>query len=141
MTDHPITPPPELIRKWLNDFHFPHEAIHLEPPPTPGLVHMHIATKAAQWGFNQHQHVTDAQLQEVRDQELEACAEWVANTGLLGTAKNLRAARRPKPPSLKERALEALETEDDSIPLRSLERGERFALIRRALETIPDETP
>jgi hypothetical protein len=47
-------------------------------------------------------------------------------------------ARRPKQPSLKAQALEALEVEDDSMPLRSLERSERFDTIRRALEALDD---
>ena len=47
-------------------------------------------------------------------------------------------ARRPKQPSLKAQALEALEVEDDSMPLGSLKRAERFALIRRALEALPE---
>jgi hypothetical protein len=50
-----------------------------------------IATQAAQWGA---------------DQELEACCEW---TAIVGGADALRAARRPKPPSLKEEALAELE--------------------------------
>jgi hypothetical protein len=75
------------------------------------------------------------------DQELEACIEWVRSMfgGHPTWADELRAARRPRPPSLKEQALEALEVEDDAMPLRSLERSERFDTIRRALEALPDE--
>jgi hypothetical protein len=46
--------------------------------------------------------------------------------------------RRPKPQSLAEEALEALEVEDDAWPIRSLEKGERFDLIRRALERLQE---
>ena len=57
----------------------------------------HIATAAARWGA---------------DQELEACCEWVRGwygSGCGELINGLRAARRPKPPSLKEQALKALE--------------------------------
>jgi hypothetical protein len=53
----------------------------------------YLCTQAAQWGA---------------DQELEACCEWLAKKqGHSGTLlfNALRAARRPKPPSLKEQAL------------------------------------
>jgi len=67
-----------------------------------------LATRAAQWGA---------------DQELEACCGELPYF-----ATELRAARRPKPPSLKEQALEALErmdqfptTEDKVTILRALE--------------------
>jgi hypothetical protein len=39
------------------------------------------------------------------DQELEACCKW---TAIVGGADALRAARRPKPPSLAEQGLKAL---------------------------------
>jgi hypothetical protein len=39
------------------------------------------------------------------DQELEACCEWLGGSGCAGTGFTLRAARRPKPLSLKERVL------------------------------------
>jgi hypothetical protein len=51
-----------------------------------------IAIQAAQWGA---------------DQELEACCEWIPEL-TPWDAEQLRAARRPKPPSLKEQALESL---------------------------------
>jgi len=72
------------------------------------------------------------------DQELEACVSYVDNMISGNKARALRAARRPKPPSLKAQALEALEVEDDVMPLRSLERSERFDTIRRALEALPE---
>jgi hypothetical protein len=52
-----------------------------------------LARHAAQWGA---------------DQELEACCEWIPKA-TPWDAEQLRAARRPKPPSLKEQALEELE--------------------------------
>ena len=50
----------------------------------------YVADRAAQWGA---------------DQELEACCEWV---GYPTAVRQLRTARRPKPPSLAEQGLEAL---------------------------------
>ncbi len=59
-----------------------------------GVFAEHIATQAARWGA---------------DQELEACCEWIYKLMDRGLewSMDLRAARRPKPPSLKERALQA----------------------------------
>ncbi len=84
----PITPPPELVQQWIGDYY---------GCPVSGElagVETAIATRAAQWGA---------------DQELEACCEWfICDWTDIETADKLRAARRPKPPSLKEEALEAL---------------------------------
>jgi hypothetical protein len=78
LNQHPITPPPELLDEWCMD---------------PTLSNWRdIATKAAQWGA---------------DQELEACCEWIPEL-TPWDAEQLRAARRPKPPSLKEQALHEL---------------------------------
>jgi hypothetical protein len=77
---HPITPPPELVEQWIN-----------EPS---GLSAVHVATQAARWGA---------------DQELEACCEWCAD-GSTVLALELRAARRPKPPSLAKQGCDALDT-------------------------------
>jgi hypothetical protein len=53
-----------------------------------------LPPQAAQWGANQ---------------ELEACCEWLErNDSYPQDHLQLRAARRPEPPSLKEQALEAL---------------------------------
>ncbi len=61
---------------------------------------------AAQWGA---------------DKELEACCEWLG-TRTVGFPAELRAARRPKPSSLKEQALEAVKqipVEPDGGPWRT----------------------
>ena len=110
MTDHPITPPPELVEDWI-------ELAKPLPqrPPNPG----ELATLAAQWGS---------------DQELEACCEYMQHEDFHGFAKELRVARRPKPPSLKERALQAwaaVETGTDDQTA--------MAVIRRALEALPND--
>lgn len=112
MTDHPITPPPELVA-----------SLRVSAPH--GIRDAGVTREI--WLINKA-YAAGA------DQELEACAEWAANTCPLGTAKNLRTARRPKPPSLKEQALESLHhVEAGCLP--------NIDLLRSALETIPDETP
>jgi hypothetical protein len=79
-----------------------------------------LARHAARWGA---------------DQELEACCEWIPKW-TPWDVDQLRAARRPKPPSLKEEALAAL---DDAIM-----RGDCITIsdalptIRRALEALPE---
>ena len=109
-TNHPITPPPELISGWL------HEAADLHLPIPANLDY--LATRAAQWGA---------------DQELEACCELLKADGYKALAHNLRAARRPKPPSLKEQALE----DWDRIVVGKLCTDE--TCIRRALEALPND--
>jgi hypothetical protein len=106
-----LTPPPELVQQWVAEYAAHH-------PELPEQVY--IATHAAQWGA---------------DQELEACCEWVAEESPVA-ATELRAARRPKPPSLKEQALMALE-DGDTGPGASLTSNE-VDIIRRALESIND---
>jgi hypothetical protein len=70
--------------------------------------------RAAQWGSDQRGAINEAQLQERAEQELEACCEWLnqspygASLAVNGVIEQLRAARRPKPPSLKEQALKRL---------------------------------
>ena len=113
MTDqHPITPPPELVEKW-------HDAWIDAKVKHDGLIDF-LAAQAAQWGA---------------DQELEACCEWLKNAvASPAWVKELRAARRPKPPSLNSIALQMLGTiERDAhyIP-------EITDTIRRALEALDD---
>ena len=108
---HPITPPPELVQQWASEW------IQLEYVNRDNFM----AARAAQWGA---------------DQELEACCEWLhkkLKLTVLTLDVGLRAARRPKPPSLKEQALDAHnrmmageETQDD------------WAIVRRALEQLDD---
>jgi len=104
-TQHPITPTPELVQLWIRK--------------KDGL--QHVVELAAQWGA---------------DQELEACCEyliWGAQWEPEDVTE-LRAARRPKPPSLKERALHELagvynrDEIDDSA----------YDAIRLALEALPE---
>ena len=123
MTDykqHPIIPPPELRYEWQSESRFKVISVERED---------YMIDRAAQWGA---------------DQELEACIHWLI-TGPYGASitcypdhmiGDLRAARRPKPPSLKEQALEHLE----QIHANAYSMGMGFdpSIIRRALEQLND---
>jgi hypothetical protein len=121
MTDqqHPIVPPPELVQEWLEALYGPLKASNCD---------IELATRAAQWGA---------------DQELKACCEWIADwygNGCGEVIHNLRAARRPKPPSPAEEALEAAQRfyakghEDCTDE----EVRDDFDIIRRALERLQE---
>ena len=125
MTDQqqhqPIVPPTELVVQWIE-----------EDEGGPGLARR-IATRAAQWGYDQRGEVNEAELQKARDEELEACCALMDDWGLDGN--DLMECRRPKP-SLKELALMALE-DGDTGPGASLTLTE-VSIIRRALEALPE---
>ncbi len=110
--EHPLTPPPELIENWI-------EMAKPLPqrPPNPG----ELAALAARWGA---------------DQELEACCQEVQDW--YGNGSRLHTARRPKPPSLKEQAIAALDELDENCRLEGFECSEKVTAIRRALESLPD---
>jgi hypothetical protein len=122
MTEHsPITPPPELVQQWMNE-------ICDDPNGNPQFVSSDdraLAARAAAWGA---------------DTELEACCEWLQDPDLNVDTYELRAARRPNPPSLKQQALQELDkvdmlwdiTEFGQETLNSLD------IIRRAIESIPN---
>jgi len=105
-----ITPPSELVRHWSR----------FQGDTDPEALWFRIANEAAQWGA---------------DQELEACIDWMIRMGYWGddgkAIPALRSARRSEPPSLKEQALEAL----DSC---SCDEADSWKLIRRALEQLPE---
>ena len=116
MTESKITPPPELVQQWAEKWH--HSKVkHVE-------LQAFIAAEAAQYGA---------------DQELKACCEWLSiasNHGLgLSFSKilpeKLRAARRGKPPSLKQQAMTVLE--DTDLP------AARYNILLRALEALHDD--
>ena len=112
VTNHPITPPPELVSKWANMFEFHSDA--------------EVFTEVAQWGA---------------DQELEACCEWFrefykTESWVTHDLKHFRTARRPKPPSLKEQALDALREAESTGCLYVNGRSD---LIRKALEALPND--
>jgi len=111
MTDHPITPPPELIKDWHDEWNESDQIVH--------SAYTHIAIRAAQWGA---------------DQELEACIAWFDRhiPGYELVADRLRTGRRPKPPSLKEQALKRLTEAERTLIV------DPDGIIRRALEQLDD---
>jgi hypothetical protein len=119
MTDHPITPPPELLQEWCQQGRNCISELD---------ALKELATQAARWGS---------------DQELEACCEWLHWQNLATHSElipSLRIARRPKPPSLKEQALEALNEAAwmaDDIPPEGIS-PRHVDIIRRALEQLDD---
>ena len=82
---------------------------------------LEVFTAIAQWGA---------------DQELEACCEWLQDPDLNVDTYKLRAARRPKPPTLQERALQLLERYDTSGLMLA---ADQVDTIRRALEALPND--
>jgi hypothetical protein len=117
---HPLTPSPELVQQWVDEIYKQTECDDARDE--------HIATRAAQWGA---------------DQELEACCEWLHWQNLaseLGVTL-LRAARRPKPPTLHSIALQMLGTiERDAHYLPEITDTIRKALEQlRALETLTND--
>jgi hypothetical protein len=117
MTDPKLTPPPELVQQWGHNANLsgvPHNDEHW-------AYEQHIATRAAQWGA---------------DQELEACLSWLQARIREGWnpwhLEDLRNARRPKPPSLKEQALDDLVAAERLYPA-------DWSTIRRALEALPND--
>jgi hypothetical protein len=111
---HPITPPPDLVLQWREESST--GKLHFSP--------QYLATQAARWGA---------------DQELEACAEWVAcdRDTYIDTADRLHAARRPKPPTLKEQALLQLDTLNANLAMHDT--GCYLFQMRRALEALPND--
>jgi hypothetical protein len=74
------------------------------------------------------------------DFELDACCEWLSDETLCEskTHRRLRAARRPKPPSLKEQAMDEL---DGIAAVFRMSHGGNLVCdkIRRALEALPND--
>ena len=126
---HPITPPPELITDWCKQ-----RACISEPGP----IHVWLATEAARWGADQQLKLDAEQIaqayQKGADMELEACCNYFEDRLRDGIAKDLRIARRPKPPSLKELALEALKVIECEYVI-----GSTTGTIRKALEALPND--
>jgi hypothetical protein len=73
--------------------------------------------------------------QQVADQELEACCQWLKAKHWVEPefSEELRAARRPKSPSLKEQALEVVTGLQKRVDLQC-----DLSLLRRALEQLND---
>ena len=115
INQHPIIPSTALLDEWCMD------------PELDGW--RLIATQAAQWGS---------------DQELEACKQYMHDQDWFMSPTlrmaQLHNARRPKPPTLKEQALEALKSAPSpSFPnLMRMLTPDQHDLIRRALEALPE---
>jgi hypothetical protein len=111
---HPITPARELVEKWAT-------SSPIQYSDESWAYELFIAHQAARWGA---------------DHELDACCKQVAEWQEHWECKDerLRAARRPKPPSLKEQALSevAAAVAGGNIT------PERGAKIRLALEQLND---
>ena len=111
---HPITPPPELLQLWFEQHYVYNKGLN------------ELLIEVARYGA---------------DQELEACCEWLRAKYRIESelTDDLRAVRRPKPPSLKEAALvlidECTDPESDYLDDNAL------SIIRRALEQLPDSEP
>jgi hypothetical protein len=109
---HPITPPPDLVQRWIARY----EKHSWDPQIYADL----LSCAAARWGA---------------DQELEACCE-VLSQELVRDGKNaatdLRIIRRPKPPTLKEQALDELTSAERLYPA-------DWSTIRRAIEALPND--
>jgi hypothetical protein len=108
----PITPPPELRDKWLDG-----------APNTS--VYDYLIDNAAQWGA---------------DQELEATLGLMETLNIRGV-DYIRNARRPKPPSLKEQALQVLRPLSNPVMPGTPEYRlyePQAEIIRRALEALDD---
>jgi hypothetical protein len=117
---HPLTPPPELVQQWRSEPEYSdgHHKITMVTMSQDRL--MEICRKSALYGA---------------DQELEACVQWTIDTPAYEmTPGALRAARGPKPPSLKEQALDELHISFDRCYLK---KGSAD-IIRRALEALPE---
>jgi len=91
MTEHPITPPPELIQRWSEQF------------------------EAGRSLYAMFEDIYKAGA----DQELDACCEWLQDPDLNVDTYKLRAHRRPQPPSLKEQALALINHDPANQPFLS----------------------
>jgi len=106
-----ITPPPELEKQWFAAW----ERGDNEELSFADFV----IPRAAAWGA---------------DQELEACCALLDKFNDGFWCEELRAARRPKPPSLKEQALDALKDLSNGI-----ETPDSWHVIQSALEQLDDQ--
>ena len=127
MTDHPMQPTPEQYGEWLAEARRLHPIAHFVD------IARHVGGLAYAAGA---------------DAELDACCEWLEKAPFQSPTRGqvagvLRAARRPKPPSLKQRALADLDTiqTHGGVTLTSDRGGYQIAdlsNIRRAIEALPD---
>ena len=109
----PITPPPELVQQWWE------QADQYQDDPKTYFDY--VATEAAQWGA---------------DQELLACGNYLKQCAAWEEedVTEFYNYRRPRPLSLKEQALAALNEIEDKMLGPTIQEK----LIRRALEQLPE---
>jgi len=120
--EHPITPPSELVEQWADEFY--------SAPIAQGDALLDLAARAAQWGA---------------DQQLLKDAKWLDHNALneshlriIPVGESLIEAMRPRPLSLKEQALAALETEPEDAKELIVFDADQVNIIRRALEQLND---
>ena len=122
INQHPITPPLELVQKWIDAPDWLGLGCH-PGRSVPDETYAKRLVEAAQWGA---------------DQELDACCEWLQDpccADMPSLASDLRySRRRSKPPSLAEEALQALDEADTGLT--EMEWPQRSDQIRRALERL-----
>lgn len=91
---HPLSPPPlAKVKEWIVNNNINTISV---------LEASAIATAASRWGWDERGAAIEKELQEARDQELDECCGFIACNHSVTWSKRLRAARRPKPLSLKE---------------------------------------
>ena len=118
MTEHPITPPPELVQQWTDEA--------WKGWRGNGTYERDLAAQASRWGADQELLACG--------KYLEQCAAWEPED--VTELYNYRRPR-PKPPSLKERALESVKRFEESGEFFSDQMRE-LEFIRKALEQLDD---
>ena len=115
--EHTVTPPHELVQQWAI-------SSPIQCSDESWAYELFIAHQAARWGA---------------DQELEACCEWLNfYSSSAAYARDLRATRRPKPPSLRKQAYDALDTYIYGEP-DPKDKERTYNTIRQALEALPND--
>jgi hypothetical protein len=120
---NPITPPPELVQQWL-------EELYGGPVSVISPFDKRVLIAAAQWGA---------------DQQLLKDAKWLDQNALnelhlkiTPIGESLIEIMRPRPLSLKEQALAALDTEPEDGKELIVFDTDQVNIIRRALEQLHD---
>ncbi len=118
MADHPVKVPPELLQQWIDS--------NIEEHTERLLVHG-VADRAYAAGA---------------DQELEACCEWLDLRGFaISSIDALRAARRPKPPTLAEQGLAVvrqLKNLGSAVDLEGAETKQQLNVLEEALNRLAE---
>lgn len=81
---YPLTPPPELLEHWAVE---------------------HRVVRQGAMGVEEYIAIQTSRFRQIADDELNACVKWFKDRGYHPEVhRDLRAARRPVPPSLAEQA-------------------------------------